>query len=154
MYRKVLAPLDGSELAEHTLEHLKVLLKGCEAPEVIILRVIEPLPAQTLSTFSHTSSPILTEMENKNRQAAKRYVRNIADRLKKDNINAIPVTLEGTAADEILDYANNNNVEMIIMSSHGRSGIKRWLLGSVTKKVLDHSPIPVLIVIPKGFRPV
>lgn len=154
MYSKILAPLDGSELAEHTLEHIRVLLKGCDVPEVVIMRVIEPLPAQTLSAFSHTSSPVLTEMENKHRQAAKRYVHNIADRLIKDNINAIPVTLEGNPADEILDYANKNNVEMIIMSSHGRSGIKRWLLGSVTKKVLDHSPIPVLIVIPKGYRPI
>ena len=67
MYGKILAPLDGSELAEHTLEHLRVLLKGCETPEVIILRVIEPLAAQTLSAFSRTSSPVLTEMENKNK---------------------------------------------------------------------------------------
>jgi nucleotide-binding universal stress UspA family protein len=152
MYRKVLAPLDGSALAENTLEHLKVLIKGCNIPEVIILRVIEPLSAQVLGSLSRTSSPILAKLETNNRQEAISYVRSIADRLKKENINAQPVTLEGNAADEILDYANKNNIDLIIMSSHGRSGIKRWFFGSVTQNVINHSTVPVLTIIPKGYH--
>lgn len=152
VYRKVLIPLDGSELAEVILEHLKLLVKGCNIPEVIILRVVEPLPAQVLSSLSHTSSPILAELENHNQQEAIKYVQTIVERLNKENIIAQPAIKIGNPSDEILDYANNNNVDLIIMSSHGRSGVKRWLLGSVTKNVLDHSTVPVMTIIPKGYH--
>ena len=58
----------------------------------------------------------------------------------------------GGAADEaILDYAKENNIDLIVMSTHGRSGVHRWIFGSVTQRVLRHSPVPVLIVPPAGF---
>jgi nucleotide-binding universal stress UspA family protein len=152
VYQKILAPLDGSELAECTLEHLRTLVLGCGIPEVVLLRVIEPLPPRMLGSVAHVTSDILIDMENEGEKEAQRYIRNIAKILKKEGINATPVLLTGHPAEEILNYANNNDVDLIIMSTHGRSGIKRWLMGSVTNKILSNSLVPILTIIPKGYR--
>lgn len=152
MYKKILAPLDGSELAECTLEHLRALVSGCNVPEVVLLRVNEPIAAQTLGAVAGVSSTVVDDMVNGIKKEAQRYTRNLAKKLNKEGINATPVVLDGNPAEEILNYAKNNGVDLIIMSSHGRSGIKRWILGSVTNKVLEHSPIPVMTVVPKGVR--
>ncbi|MBN1368367.1 MAG: universal stress protein [Dehalococcoidales bacterium] len=152
MYQKILAPLDGSELAESTLEHLRNFVLVFHIPEVVILRVVEPLPAQTIGTLARVTSSILTNMENENKNAAQRYIQNVAKQLETDGINATPVVLEGNPAEEILKYAKNNNIDLIIMSTHGRSGIKRWLMGSVANRILEHSSIPVMTIVPKGIR--
>jgi nucleotide-binding universal stress UspA family protein len=152
VYQKILAPLDGSELAECTLEHLRTLVLGCGIPEVVLLRVIEPLPPRMLGSVAHVTSDILIDMENEGEKEAQRYIRNIAKILKKEGINATPVLLTGHPAEEILNYANTNDVDLIIMSTHGRSGIKRLLMGSVTNKILSNSLVPILTIIPKGYR--
>ncbi len=143
MYQKLLAPLDGSEVAECSLEHLRALVSGCHIPEVILLRVIEPLPAQTISALAQAGGRLLDKMENDRKEEANLYMQNIAAKLQKEGINTKPAVVQGYPAEEILNYAKNNNVDLIIMSTHGRSGIKRWVMGSVTNRVLEHSPIPV-----------
>jgi nucleotide-binding universal stress UspA family protein len=152
MYKKLLAPLDGSELSECTLEHLRALVSGCQIPEVIILRVIEPIPAQTIAALAEAGGRLLQEMEDNRQAETQQYIQGIAAKLQKEGVNVKPVMVSGYAADEILNYANNNKVDLIIMSTHGRSGISRFVMGSVTNKVLSHSLVPVLTVIPKGCR--
>ncbi len=152
MYNKLLAPLDGSELAECTLEHLRNLVKGCSIPEVVILRVIEPLPATTVAALAEAGGNLLNEMEANQKNEATGYIENTANRLKAEGINAVPAVIPGYAAEEILNYAEKNGVDLIVMSTHGRSGIRRWVMGSVATRVLQHSPIPVLTIIPKGCR--
>ncbi len=152
MYHKLLAPLDGSELAECTLEHLRALATGCSIPEVIILRVIEPLPATTVAALAEAGGNLLNEMEVSQKNEATSYIQSIANKLKNEGINAEPVAIPGYAAEEIVKYAQQNGVDLIIMSTHGRSGIRRWVMGSVTNRVLEHSPIPVMTIIPKGCR--
>ena len=63
-----------------------------------------------------------------------------------------PVVIQGKVAEGILDYVVKNQVDLIMMSTHGRSGPSRWALGSVADRVIRHSLIPVLIVSPKGCR--
>ncbi len=152
MYKKILAPLDGSDIAECTLEHLKAIASGCRIQDIIILRVIEPIPAATLSAVVEAGGNLLNEIEATNRKNAEQYIQGIAARLKSEGFNVEPVTLEGQAAEEILKYAQDNNVDLIIMSTHGHSGIRRWVMGSVASRVLDHSIVPVLSIIPKGCR--
>jgi nucleotide-binding universal stress UspA family protein len=152
MYNKILAPLDGSDLAECTLEHLKTIASGCGIQNIIVFRVIEPLPAATLSAVAAAGGNLLNEMETTNRKNAEQYIQEVAAKLKTEGFNVQPVTAEGHAAEEILKYAENNDVDLIIMSTHGRTGIKRWVMGSVTSRVLDHSTVPVLTIIPKGCR--
>ncbi len=152
MYKKLLVPLDGSELAECTLQHLRALVTGCNIPEVILLRAIEPLHPQVVSALVGAGGDLLKEIEDNQKKEAQQYIQKTAAKLRKDGINAIPVSVSGNASEEILNYVKNNNIDLIIMSTHGHSGISRWLMGSITHNVLYHSPVPVLTIIPKGCR--
>jgi len=149
MYKKILVPLDGSELAECALDHVKAIAIGCQVPEVVLLRVIEPIPSQA---YVEAPEDIIREAEKRNRTEAEDYLSKLADDLKKGGVAAQAVVVLGREADEILDYVNKNQVELIIMSTHGRSGISRWVWGSVTDRVIRHSRVPVLTVSPAGCR--
>jgi len=69
-----------------------------------------------------------------------------------DGVAAKSITLEGKPAETIIDYAAKNDIDLIIMSTHGRSGPSRWAFGSVADRVIRSSIVPVLIAVPKGCR--
>ena len=153
MYKKILVPLDGSELAEHVLEHVKAIAKGCQAPQVVLLQVIEPLLVPGRPDISVADN--YREAEDKFESSVKDYLSRVAEALKKSGIaagTAIARITHGSAAGEILNYATENGVDLIVMSTHGKSGSSRWHFGSVSDRVSSHSAIPVLIVTPSGFR--
>jgi nucleotide-binding universal stress UspA family protein len=146
MYKKILVPLDGSEFSETSLKHAKALATGCNAQEVILLRVIEPLH----------STPWLDEIQRteagkKAEVLIKDYLSKVAEKWKKDNINVTTVMLKGDPASEILDYAGKNAVNFI-MATRGESGVVRWLLGSVSERVVLHASVPVITVNPRGGK--
>jgi nucleotide-binding universal stress UspA family protein len=152
MYQKILVPLDGSELSECSLEHVKAVASGCRVPETVLFRAVEPLSAETVSALAQAGDSVLREAELDNQNKAGKYLDKVRDRLKKDGLAVKTVVVDGPAAEEILDYAQKNRIDLIVMASHGRSGISRWFLGSVAQKVLQHSPVPVLMVSPSGCR--
>ena len=143
MYQKILAPLDGSDLAECALSHVKAIAGGCHVPEVILLGVGEPMH-QVGQLRSELGDEWVRNAEKGMHEASNAYLTKKADALKKDGIPAKIVVADGMAADAILEYAGKNKVDLIIMSSHGRSGIARWTLGSVTDRVVRHATAPVL----------
>lgn len=144
MYKKILAPVDGSELSECALEHIKAIALGCKVPEVVLFRAIEPM-RQTYGL----SAEWLEEATKNIKTSANEALSKIAESLAAVGIHCQKVIVNGYAANEILDYADHHNVDLIIMSTHGSSGFIRWTMGSVTEKVTRHSPIPVLVVTPK-----
>ncbi|MBM2824726.1 MAG: UspA protein [Dehalococcoidales bacterium] len=146
MYKKILAPLDGSELAECSLQHVRAVAAGCQVPEVVLLRVVEPMSSLAYAAYAETNGEWLAQTEEEEKARARDYIEKMAVRLKKEGIAAQAVVISGKAADEILNYANKNQVELIIMSTHGRSGISRWAFGSVADRIVRHAKIPVLIV--------
>ena len=152
MYQKVLIPLDGSELAECSLEHAKAIAQGCNVADVIVFRVIEPLSTQTLSALAEAGGDLTRKIEERNQQDAKDYVLKVKNNLKTQGIASQAVTVEGRAADEILSYTGKNNVDLIVMSTHGRSGLPHFFFGSVAEKVSRHSRVPVLLLAPEGCR--
>jgi len=149
MYKKILAPLDGSELSECSLEHVKAVAKGCRAKEVVLLRVMEPDPQ--VVDIGVSTERWYRDAQVKVKAEIKKYTSQVADKLKKEGIAAKGVVVTGRAADEILDYAQKNQIDLIIMTTHGRSGVSRWVLGSVAEKVVHHSVVPVLIASPAAF---
>ena len=153
MYKKILVPLDGSELAEHVLEHVKAAAKGCQDPRVTLLQVIEPLLISFKADITIANK--YREEEDKFEASVQDYLSRVAEPLKKSGIaveTAIINITHGSVAGEILNYAKDNGVDLIIMSTHGKSGSSRWHFGSVSDRVASHSTIPVLIVTPSGFR--
>lgn len=152
MYRKLVVPLDGSEFAECGLAHAKAIASGCQVPEVVLLRVVEPLSADTVSALAMARDDSLRQVELYNQAEAKKYLAKVGDDLRKEGIAASVVTIDGRPEDEILKYAENNGVDLIVMTTHGKTGVSRWFFGSVADKVVRHSTIPVMTIAPPGCR--
>jgi len=154
MYSKILVPLDGSELAECVLEHVRAIATGCHVSEVVLLTIVEQYeegPAG-ITWGGVVSAEQVAAVAEKSQAEATDYITKVADKLKEEGMAVQALVIQGTAADGILDYAQKNQADLILMSTHGRSGPSRWAFGSVADRVIRHSPIPVLIVPPKGCR--
>jgi len=151
MYKKILAPMDGSELSECSLPHIKAIAGGCHVPEVVLLHVIEPL-RQAGWMEGYYDDAVLNKMKKEAEQRIQDDLTKLADSLNSEGITTRTVITHGMPANEILDYAGKNNVDLIIISTHGSSGIVRWALGSVADRVLRHSQAPVLVIAPKACR--
>lgn len=147
MYKKILVPLDSSEFSECSLRHVKAIANGCGVPEVILLQVVEPI-----RQVYEMGEELTLDLERRNEAAVREYLNQVAADLKKEGIVAVTIVSRGEVSGEILDYAEKNKVDLIVMSTHGRSGVSRWLLGSVTDRVLRHSVVPVLVVSPPACR--
>jgi nucleotide-binding universal stress UspA family protein len=150
MYKKILAPLDGSEFSECSLDHVTAVAKGCQVPNVILLHVVEP--QDRYAGYAGISKEMLGEIQKELRTNTEDYLAKVADKLKKKGVNTKTAVVEGKPSDEILNYADKNRADLIIMSTHGSSGLTRWAFGSVADKVIRHSPVPVLVIAPPGCR--
>lgn len=149
MYKKILIPLDGSELSEHALKHLDAISKD-GGLSVILLRVVESVKA--LITGDYYSLELAADARKRAMADAYEYLDKIAAKLKKKEYDVKTVVSDGIPADDIMNYVTDNHIDLIIMSTHGRSGISRWFFGSVAEKVIRHSTVPVLISPPQGTR--
>ena len=150
MYKKILVPLDGSELSESVLEHVVAIATSCKVHEVVLTRVRYPLDKGVTDTLD---ADIASKLDETYQEEAAKYLEQIAADLKEKGIAAKTVVLSGNPAEEIINYAQSSVVDLIIMSTHGRSGVSHWAFGSVADKVIRHSEIPVLIR-PAGHRSV
>ncbi len=155
MYRKILVPLDGSKLAECVLPHVETLAKGCEVKEIILLRICEP--PVILADYS-PSIPVsfeenVAKITSFSRQQCSLYLGDMEKRLKDEGFAVSSESRLGNAVDEIVDYAAKNDVDLIVMASHGRTGVSKWAFGSVAEKVLHSTCVPVLMVRAPGCVP-
>jgi nucleotide-binding universal stress UspA family protein len=160
MYNKILVPLDGSEFAECALRHVKEIGAGGGCAGVVLLTVLEPVkvPMEWLSGRDEAER-VGTETEANRQQAHKKagdYLDIAAASLKQSGIPVETVIIDETLPQQeaatILDYAQDHNFDLIVMSTHGRSGISRWAFGSVADKIVHHARVPVLSVTPEGCR--
>ena len=126
IWEKILVTLDGSDLAELALPYAEELAAAFGS-EVVLLYVSETAESQY-------------------RHMHQLYIEDVAGQLKGGVKKVTPVILDGTPAKEIIDYAEKNKVSLIIMASHGRSGIMPWAAGSVANKVLHSASMPLLLV--------
>ena len=154
MYKKMLVPLDRSEAAESILPHVMELAKsqGAEKCEVILLNVCEVslIPAYYLSEIPLNWQ----DHVNRCKRSAQQYLSKVEKRLRNAGLNVNSVVLmakagEGTPANYVVDYANNNDFDLILMSTHGRSGLSRWAFGSVADKVMRRVAIPIFLIRPR-----
>jgi nucleotide-binding universal stress UspA family protein len=160
MFNKILVPIDGSKLAECTFGHLEEIAGGCQVKEIILLTVLEvnSPPFVEVETKYQIDEMVREqeEQEKKTREKAENYLAGAVDYLKTQGVTAQSVLIKPdmmqSTADVILDYAEKNNIDLIIMSTHGRSGISKWAFGSVADRVVRASITPVLTVTPKGCR--
>jgi nucleotide-binding universal stress UspA family protein len=160
MYKKIMVPLDGSELAECVLPHVESIAKGCGASNVIFFYVVEPvhLPVGTGSAGGEAfteadAAKIRKDEDERHKKAAKQYLDDIKKRGKYDGADLKTEVIMGKPADSIAEYAEKKGVDLIVIATHGRSGISRWVYGSVADKVLRSACVPVLMVRAPGCTP-
>lgn len=150
MYQKVLVPLDGSEMAERALTEVIKLGQGGDIGEVILLNVIEieifDFPTDYNKSFD------LTGLREAHRKEAEKYLEGIQSRLQSEGINATIALREGRPAEMIVEFTKNQPVDLIIIGTHGYTGMKRLMFGSVALSVLHDSDVPVLLVRPESCR--
>ncbi len=153
--KTIIVPLDGSKSAESVLPHVEVLAKqrGTEPLNVALLRVCD-LPV-TPSYYSPELSGVplnwgeyMEQEIARSKQVAKEYLAEVARRLKDIGISVQSEVTVGKAADEIVNYTNKNPFSIIVMTTQGRSGLRRLVYGSVTESVLLGVPSPILLVRP------
>jgi nucleotide-binding universal stress UspA family protein len=144
VYRRIVVPLDGSELAEQALPHAEALARLTGAP-LHLVRVIDPTHLGTpLGTLLSTDAVALELLLEEERIAAREYLGRIEGDLR-DRRHAVTVEYRpGRAADELLAAAQPG--DLLVMATHGRSGLGRWFLGSVAEAVIHRSSVPVLLV--------
>ena len=151
LIKRILVPLDGSKVAEQSVPHAEELARVMGG-ELILFQVYESL-ARMMSgeAFRASSDEEIKEANKRREEEAKAYLKSIAGPFREKGLTVSEVIASGDPAEEILDYAASSAVDIITMSTHGRSGIKRWVFGSVTDKVLHAGDMPVLVVRATGL---
>jgi nucleotide-binding universal stress UspA family protein len=152
MYKKILVPLDGSELAECVLPHVESIARGCGVEEVIFLRVAEPLH-QFCDLDGCVSQETINSIDADNKAAAEKYLTQLIERTRYGGVSVKPEVMTGTPGESIADYATKNSIDLIVIATHGRSGVSRWTWGSVANQVLRSACVPVLMVRAPGCVP-
>ncbi len=148
MYHKVLVPLDGSKLAECVLPHVQSIVTGCGAASVVLLRAVPEGVAGGRGPTFFTDRE-WKEIEARSEAGAKEYLDRLAASLKWPGTTVQAVVVEGSPADVIAGYVEKNAIDLVVIATHGRSGISRIALGSVADRVLRAVSVPVLMVRPK-----
>jgi nucleotide-binding universal stress UspA family protein len=150
MLTRILVPLDGSLLARAALDvATHIVAPGCEITLLTSVQIPEiPIYGVSPMVMVEADRPTVDSV----RSDAKRYLDAITETLQQQGFHPHVRIEVGDPAQSIIRVANELNVEMIIMSTHGRSGITRWLFGSVTSRVLSEATRPVLVVPSRGMQ--
>ncbi len=174
MNTKILVCLDGSKLAEAILPYVA---DSCSRPDTE-LELVQVVPSQVTipppqsmhtmtfgretrpgktaaSDLGSTSLPEagleaeLKEIERE-QSRAKNYLEGLAGKLRKQGLKVTTLILEGDARDKILSHIQKGKIAVVALSTHGEGGMERGLLGGVTQHILKESPVPVLLIKPRG----
>jgi len=145
MYERILVPLDGSQLAEIALPYAEEL-SGRLGSEVTLIYVSESID----DPHRHMHQFYMQKMAESTKQGAETYTRKLGKELA---IQVRSVNLAGNPAGEIVEYADKEGIGLIVMSTHGQSGIGRWTIGSIANKVVRATKQPVVLIRAEGPRP-
>jgi nucleotide-binding universal stress UspA family protein len=125
MYKRILVPLDGSKLAGQALPHAAVYARQLGS-QIVLLKVLGPLPGPSMAGQGIVRSAAMASA-----QIARDYLEGVAARLQEQGFPTQAATVEGKPYVEIIRFAEENEIDLIVVSARGYSGLSRWLLGSV-----------------------
>jgi nucleotide-binding universal stress UspA family protein len=144
IFSRILLPLDGSDVGESALPYVSEIAKKLKS-EVIILSVIES--GQHVHTIGGQDYIRFPEQQiESTRTETDKYLARIYKKLSDNGVNVRSVLKEGNAAEEIIKFAKESNISLVAMSSHGRTGMRGWVFGSISNKVLQVGKTPLLLV--------
>lgn len=140
LYRKILIATDGSAQTKKAVEHAIELARLMNA-KLYIVYVVDSIAFVTIPLDMRSES-----MYEALRKDGLDVTNGVVDAASEKGVDAETVVLEGNPAEEIVDFAKNNEIDLIVLGTLGRSGLEHFLLGSVAEKVARTSPVPVMIV--------
>ncbi len=135
MFKKILVPLDGSTLAEGIIPRVEWLAKIHDA-EVTLLRVAVAHTFPGMDPVQHQVAVV---------REAEEYLAQVEENLKSVGVKTQAVVRYGHEAQEIVEHARDRDFDLIAMSTHGRTGITQFVLGSVASKVIHTATVPILL---------
>jgi nucleotide-binding universal stress UspA family protein len=144
-YQKIIVPLDGSGWSQRAVPHAVDIARANDA-EIILLHVFRPPAAE------YTDKIALAGQEGQIQQLRedmKQYLIGVRTQLRNENVKVRTHLIEGMSVSSLIcDYINEEGADLVVMSTHGRGGIARFLFGSVARKVMEGVKVPVLLVHP------
>jgi nucleotide-binding universal stress UspA family protein len=152
MYRRILVTLDGSLLAEQVLPHVKAVLEGQKNVQVHLLSVAQLVDYSAASAMAYPMSMLPSRVVDEDAERRRietelrDYLRGVEHQLAREGVTVSSEVRFGRPAEEIIAFANERKIDLIAMSTHGRSGLARWAYGSVADRVLHAARCPVLLV--------
>jgi nucleotide-binding universal stress UspA family protein len=138
MYNKIMVPLDGSKLAECVIPHLETFITGLGIKDVVFLRVEKPVPTTVRGDWQ--------QKEADKKAAAEAYLNQVAERVKHNGTTLHTEVIIGNVANSLAHYADDNDFDLILIGTHGRTGFSRLSKGSVAEDILHTSAVPILII--------
>ncbi|MDY6877806.1 MAG: universal stress protein [Chloroflexota bacterium] len=145
MFDHILVPMDGSSLAECVLPHAMAIARVCES-QVTLLRVLERTQARDAT---QSIDPLDWHIR---RAEAEAHLNELSTRLQKAGLRTENALLEGQAAERIIEFSHSHAVSLVILSSHGRSGLSGWNVSSIVQKVILRVRTPLMIV--RAYQPI
>ena len=146
--KNILLPTDFSNLSLTAAQYAVDLAKQYEA-KIHLLNVIEKTPPiLTIRSLDLSEEKIIKSIEDDALQSLEKA----ASKIKKDGIEIIRILKKGLDYQEIVNYSQNNKIDVIVIATHGRTGILHTLLGSVAEKVIRYAKCPVLVITPSETK--
>jgi nucleotide-binding universal stress UspA family protein len=149
MFERILVPLDGSLVAEAAIpvaEELVSKLSAVQKVEVTLIQVVTSLTHWVVAGEAGAPVPYSEQEINLIRKEAQAYLDKVAERLRNKPASVKTMVSVGNAAQEIIKACDQIPADVVVMSTHGRTGLGRWAFGSVTERVLRAGSVPVLLV--------
>lgn len=146
MYKRIVVPLDGSDLAAAALPHARDAAKTHDAP-IVLVRAVDPPLAARIGVLKDGTRTILADHSatfEEEDTVAREYIDREVQRLERDGFQASGLVIWGHAASAVASTVNDT--DLVVMSSLGRTGLRRWFLGSVAEDILKRTSVPVLII--------
>jgi nucleotide-binding universal stress UspA family protein len=140
--KALLVPTDFSANASQALQYAKEIARGTQAT-LHILHIVEPVVYPADWSYAQVG---FADIEQELQENAEKELSALTDGLTKDGYNVVTAVRRGRASDEICNYASENDISIIAIGTHGRSGLEHFLFGSTTERVLRKAPCPVLSV--------
>jgi nucleotide-binding universal stress UspA family protein len=147
MFKKILVPLDGSELAAKILPKVEELAKLCEAQVTLI-----SVSSEATDVAGMASPAIFKEAAQHAMKACQTYLAATVKDLQGKGLKVDSACLEGIPARAIIKYAQDNNVDLIALATHGKGEVA-WVMGSTAEKILSHATVPVLLLRVIEYKP-
>lgn len=156
MFNKIVVPLDESGLSEQALPVAIEMAKQFKS-ELILLQAVPPVRLTTTDLGGAMENPTMTtlaienarSLEANNIKAASAYIDRKAEEVRSSGVKVSPRVISDTPAKAVLDVCKNENADLIVITTHGRSGLGRVIVGSVADHVIRHAGIPVMVIRPK-----